>query len=66
MEQQFSEKSSVSVSLVIGIVTLVAVMFAAYNALDKRVAAMEEKTNRVQSDLVEIKGDLKTLLRLQR
>lgn len=61
-----SEKTPMSLRLVIGIVGIVASILFAYNALDKRVSAMEDRTRTVQQDLAEMKGDIKTLLRNSR
>lgn len=65
MEQPISEQTPISLGLVIGIGLLIVSILVAYNALDKRVSAMEEHTKTVQDDITEMKGDIKTLLRHQ-
>lgn len=63
--EPISDDSAVSLRLVFGLVSLVVAILFAYNALDKRISAMEDRTRTVQSDIAEMKADLKTLLRNQ-
>lgn len=52
----------VSADLVVKVVAWVAAVALAYGAVNTRVAVLEERYERMQIDLAEIKADLKTLL----
>ncbi len=61
--EPISDRTPVSLGLVLSLIGVAVAILLAYSALDKRVSAMEDRTRTVQQDIAEMKGDIKQLLR---
>jgi hypothetical protein len=58
-----TERVKVSTQLAMTVIGWVVSVLLAYGAMNVRIAVVEDRVNRLQSDVAEIKQDVKTLLR---
>lgn len=61
--EPISEKTPVSLALVLLLIGLIVSVLVTYARVDSRVSVIESQMQQFRSDVSEMKGDIKTLLR---
>lgn len=65
-EQQPKERYRISWEVIVTVVAWLVGGMLAYGSLDARIQVLEDRYNRISIDMLEIKTDIKTLLRESR
>jgi hypothetical protein len=65
-DARIGEQSTVTVKVLLVLIGWIVAALMAYSAFDSRVARLEDRYDRIQVDISEVKGDVKQLLRQAR